>query len=139
MNSKPYNAFIGRYQSPHKGHMTIFNEYLDKNEPILIMIRDVPTDEKNPFTAHQVMNLWNKVYENEIKTGLVKVMIVPDIASVNYGRNVGWSVVEIQVNDNIANISASEIRSKIKNSDDSWKEFVNESIHEDLEKLLKEN
>jgi nicotinamide mononucleotide adenylyltransferase len=139
MNTKPYNAFIGRYQSPHKGHMTIFNEYLSKNEPILIMIRDVPTDEKNPFTAHQVMTLWNKVYKNEIKTGLVKVMIVPDIASVNYGRNVGWAVVEIQVNDNIANISASEIRSKIKDSDDSWKEFVNESIHEDLEKLLKEN
>ena len=47
--------------------MTIFNEYLSKNEPILIMIRDVPTDEKNPFTAHQVMTLWNKVYKNEIK------------------------------------------------------------------------
>ena len=135
--SKPYNAFIGRYQSPHKGHMAIFNEYLRKNEPVLIMIRDVPTDEKNPFTSNEVMTLWNKVYFKEIEEGLVKIMIVPDISSVNYGRNVGWSIVEIQVNDNIANISASEIRSKIRNSDESWKDLVDESIHKDLEELLK--
>jgi len=41
------------------------------------------------------------------------------------------------VDSSISNISATEIRSKIRTNDDSWKEFVDESIHEDLEKLLK--
>jgi hypothetical protein len=101
------------------------------------MVRDVSTDEKNPFTPDEVKLLWEKVYSEEIKNGLVKVIIIPDIASINYGRGVGYLVSEIKVDSNIANISASEIRSKIKNDDDSWKEFVDESIHEDLEKLLK--
>jgi len=135
--NKPFNCFIGRYQGNHKGHMTIFSKYLDQGEPVLIMVRDVPKDFKNPFTANQVMTLWNKIYKKEIKSGLVKVIIIPDIASVNYGRNVGWTINEIKVDDNISSISASEIRSKIISNDNSWKEFVDESIHEDLEKLLK--
>jgi hypothetical protein len=101
------------------------------------MIRDVPTDEKNPFTPDEVKFLWEKVYSEEIKNGLVKVIIIPDIASVNYGRSVGYKVVEIEVDSSISNISATEIRSKIRTNDDSWKEFVDESIHDDLEKLLK--
>ena len=136
MEVKPYNAFIGRYQTPHKGHMTIFSQYLDKNEPILIMIRDVPTDEKNPFSPDEVKSLWEQVYKNEIVKGLVKIIIIPDIASVNYGRSVGYSVNEIKVDSSVSNISATEIRTKIRNNDDSWKEFVNESIHGDLEKYL---
>jgi nicotinamide mononucleotide adenylyltransferase len=134
--NKPYNCFIGRYQCPHKGHQTIFNEYLSKGEPILIMIRDVPTDEKNPFLAEEVKILWEQVYKKEVKEGLVKIMIIPDIASVNYGRGVGYEVKEIQVNSNIANISATEIRSKIRNNDDSWKELVDDAIHYDLTYLL---
>jgi len=136
MEVKPYNAFIGRYQTPHKGHMTIFSQYLDKNEPILIMIRDVPTDEKNPFSPDEVKSLWEQVYKNEIVKGLVKIIIIPDIASVNYGRSVGYSVNEIKVDSSVSNISATEIRTKIRNNDNSWKEFVNESIHEDVIKYL---
>ena len=136
---KPFNCFIGRYQGNHKGHMTIFAQYLDKGEPVLIMVRDVPTDEKNPFTPDEVKFLWEKVYSKEIETNLVKVIVIPDIASVNYGRSVGYSVNEIKVDSSISNISASEIRTKIRNNDDSWKELVDESIHEDLENLLKDN
>jgi nicotinamide mononucleotide adenylyltransferase len=84
--NKPFNCLIGRYQCPHKGHQTIFSKYLNENEPILIMIRDVPTDDKNPFTPEEVKSLWENVYKNEIESGLVKIIIIPDIASVNYGR-----------------------------------------------------
>lgn len=134
--NKPFNCFIGRYQCPHKGHQTIFSKYLNENEPILIMIRDVPTDDKNPFTPEEVKSLWENVYKKEMESGLVRIMIIPDIASVNYGRGVGYRVEEIKVDNNIANISATEIRSKIRNNDDSWKKFVSESIHQDLENLL---
>jgi nicotinic acid mononucleotide adenylyltransferase len=128
-----YNLFIGRYQSPHKGHQTIFNEYLNKGLPIMIAIRDVATDESNPLTAEEVKSIWEKIYEgNE----LVKVIIIPDIASVNYGRGVGYEVKEIQVNSDIANISATSIRNQIREGKEEWKELVDEKAHNLLKKLL---
>ena len=128
-----YNLFIGRYQSPHKGHQTIFNTFLDKGLPILIAIRDTPIDDKNPLSAYEVKALWEKVYENN---DLVKVIVIPDIASVNYGRGVGYDVNEIKVDTSIANISATQIRDNIRNNNNSWKEFVDEKIWVDLENLF---
>jgi nicotinic acid mononucleotide adenylyltransferase len=130
-----YNLFIGRYQSPHKGHMHIFNTFLNNNKPVLIAIRDIEPDAANPLTATQVQTLWQKVYENN---SLVKVIIIPDIASVNYGRGVGYEVNEIKVDASIANISATEIRKQILSELDDWKSFVDEKIHALLSSYLKE-
>ena len=129
-----YNLFIGRYQSPHKGHQTIFNTYLEKGEPVLIAIRDTPIDDSNPLSAQTVMSLWKEVYRNN---PLVEVIIIPDIASVNYGRGVGYEVKEIKVDKEIANISATEIRKQILNGENGWKDFVDESIHTYLEDCFK--
>ena len=128
-----YNLFIGRYQSPHKGHQAIFNEYLDKGLPILIAIRDVRTDEKNPLTAEQVKIIWETVYKGN---DLVRVIIIPDIASVNYGRGVGYEVKEIKVTDNIANISATEIRRQIQSGETEWHNMVDKKAHKLLQELL---
>lgn len=129
-----YNLFIGRYQSPHKGHMTIFNEYLSKGQPVLIAIRDVEPDDKNPLSAEEVKNIWEKIYLNN---PLVKIIIIPDIASVNYGRGVGYEVNEIKVDSAIANISATEIRRQIIAGETQWHELVDPAAHELLSSLLK--
>lgn len=128
-----YNLFIGRYQSPHKGHQTIFDEYLKRGMPILIAIRDVKTDEKNPLSAEQVKLLWETIYKYN---DLVRVIIIPDIASVNYGRGVGYEVKEIKVDSAIANISATDIRNQIKNGEEGWKELVDHNAHDLLQELL---
>lgn len=130
-----YNLFIGRYQSPHKGHMHIFNTFLSESKPVLIAIRDIEPDAANPLTAFQVKSLWEKVYENN---ALVKVIIIPDIASVNYGRGVGYEVNEIKVDASIANISATEIRKQILSEQNDWKDLVDEKIHALLSSYLKE-
>jgi nicotinamide mononucleotide adenylyltransferase len=129
-----YNLFIGRYQSPHKGHMTIFNEYLEKGLPILIAIRDVEPDEKNPLSAEEVKSLWEIIY---LENPLVKIIIIPDISSVNYGRGVGYEVKEIKVSGTIENISATEIRTQIKEGKNEWKSLVDEKAHLLLEQLIK--
>ena len=49
-----YNLFIGRYQSPHKGHMHIFDTFLKEEKPVLIAIRDIEPDSTNPLTAVEV-------------------------------------------------------------------------------------
>lgn len=48
------------------------------------------------------------VYEEEIKSGMVKVMRIPDIEQVCIGRGVGYSIVE--VGKDIERISATDIR-----------------------------
>lgn len=128
------HLFIGRFQPPHKGHQAIFNTYLDKKENILIAIRDVPSDEKNPLSAITVYYLWKEIYRDN---PLVKVIVIPDICSVNYGRDVGYAINEIEMPKDIQRISATFIRDEIKNRKNNWKELVDERVHDALIDLLK--
>ncbi|MFN8320543.1 MAG: hypothetical protein U0V54_14075 [Saprospiraceae bacterium] len=114
--------------------MQIFDRYLAQGLPIMIAIRDTLPDASNPLPATVVKELWEKVYENN---DLVKVIIIPDIASVNYGRGVGYDVLEIEVDANIASISATEIRKQILEGRHDWHQLVDASIHQLLEEKIK--
>jgi len=131
--TKQYNLFIGRFQPFHLGHQWLFSQKLDKGEPVLIAIRDVEPDDKNPLTALQSKDLIEKVYEDQD----VKVIIIPDIKSVNWGRGVGYTLEEHVPPTTIENISATQIRKQIAENNESWKNLVNPKIWSDIELLLK--
>jgi hypothetical protein len=44
----------------------------------------------------------------------VKVIIIPDIESVNFGRGVGYDIIEHIPPDDIKEISATKIRQKLR-------------------------
>ena len=134
---KKYAIFVGRYQPYHSGHIELIQQKLNDGIPALIMVRDIEPDEKNPFTTQQTVDMIEK-YHNS-KGDDVKVMIIPDIESVNFGRGVGYEINEFTPPDNIGFISATKIRDSIKNGDDSWRSMVDESIQEDVVKNLMEN
>jgi nicotinamide mononucleotide adenylyltransferase len=98
------------------------------------MIRDIEPDEKNPFTTEQTVSMIEKYHKS--KGDDVKVIIIPDIESVNFGRGVGYEVNEFTPPKEIGGISATGIRNSIKNGDDYWKKMVDESIQEDVLKYL---
>ena len=126
--------YPGRFQSPHVGHMHIFNESLKKGKYICIAVRDIEPDENNPFSAMEIKEMWEEIYaENDF----VKVIIIPDIEAINYGRGVGFSINEIKVPEQIANISATEIRNQIKDGNVEWKKFVSWRIWKYIEEKLK--
>ena len=54
------------------------------------------------------------VLEDLILSGRVKVIIIPDIESVNYGRGVGYKIEEIVLPEDIQKISATNIRKKMR-------------------------
>jgi len=118
--------FIGRWQPMHNGHKWLISQKLDEGTPILICVRDIPPDDKNPFTTEQTVGMINKVYEGQD----VEVMVIPDIESVNWGRGVGYGTIEHQPPADIGFISATSIRNSISENDDSWKKNVDEKIHE---------
>tara|TARA_B100001123_G_scaffold440028_1_gene578112 strand:+ start:145 stop:561 length:417 start_codon:yes stop_codon:yes gene_type:complete len=124
--------FIGRWQPLHNGHKWLINRKLENNVPVLIAVRDIPPDEKNPFTTEQTIKMLNTAYEDKD----VKVIAIPDIESVNYGRGVGYQINEFVPPKDIGFISATSIREKIKNNDDSWKDIVDSKIHNMVEEYL---
>lgn len=111
---KQYAMFCGRWQPLHEGHQFIFRQSMDAGNNVLICIRDVKPDEKNPYTAEEVLANIEQHYASEIEEGKVKVMIIPDICSINFGRGVGYDIIEHVVPDNIAEISATKIREQLK-------------------------
>jgi cytidyltransferase-like protein len=105
-----YSMFIGRWQPWHKGHRWLIDQRLNQGKNVLICIRDVPTDENNPYTAEQVE--WNIKMElrDLYVQGRVRILIIPDIESINYGRGVGYEVIEHFPPEDIKEISATKIR-----------------------------
>jgi len=133
---KKYAIFIGRYQPYHYGHINLIKQKLDVGIPALIMVRDIEPDEKNPFTTEQTVDMIEKYHQ--AKGDDVKVMIIPDIESVNYGRGVGYEINEFTHTEEIAFISATKIRESIKNGDNAWRDMVDISIQKDVENYLYE-
>ena len=110
MNKKQYSLFIGRWQSFHAGHEWLFNKRLSLGKNVWIAIRDVAPDEKNPKTAEEVLaELQSNPYVLN-NADRILVSIIPDIESVNYGRGVGYEVIEHIPDEEIGNISGTSIR-----------------------------
>ena len=106
--------FIGRWQPLHSGHKWLFNQKLEQDIPILIAVRDTPVDDSNPFSTDEVIANLEKEYANEVESGMVKVISIPDIESVNYGRGVGYEINEFVPPKDIGQISATKIRKNLK-------------------------
>ncbi len=110
-----YSFFAGRWQPLHKGHLWLINERLKKGYNKWLGIRDVEPDEKNPWTAEQILEM---VKEGELKelieAGKVLPTIIPDIESINYGRGVGYDIIEHVPPKEIGDISATSIRNQMK-------------------------
>ena len=135
LTDKQYAIFIGRFQPLHNGHIALFRQKLDAGIPLLIMVRDLQPDERNPFTTEQTVKMLKKVFKGQD----VKVMIIPDIESVNWGRGVGYELNEFVPPADLGAVSATAIRNGIKDGNAEWKKMVDPIIHKDIIKYLKEN
>lgn len=109
-----YALFIGRWQPLHRGHKEMFNRALKQGKKVCIAIRDVQPDEKNPFSTEEVKSHIETQMAYLVSSGLVKVIIIPDICSVEFGRGVGYDIIEHVPPMEIGKISATEIREQMR-------------------------
>ena len=109
-----FAMFLGRWQPLHDGHKELFAQALNAGRNLCILIRDTPVSEKNPFTSEQVKQNIEEYYSEGVKNGNVVVMIVPNITSINFGRGVGYDIIEHIPPSEIADISATKIREQMK-------------------------
>tara|TARA_B110000503_G_C6877338_1_gene301180 strand:- start:54 stop:452 length:399 start_codon:yes stop_codon:yes gene_type:complete len=109
-----YSMYLGRWQPWHEGHRWLIDQRLEEGKNILICIRDIEPDEKNPWSAKEVEANLNIELKDLIEEGRIKVIIIPDIESINIGRGVGYDVIEHCPPDEIKEISATNIRKQMK-------------------------
>jgi cytidyltransferase-like protein len=107
---KPTALFVGRYQPFHAGHRQLIEEGLRRVGQACIAVRDTyRVDEKNPLPFFAV--------KQRIEAGLADhagrfvVVSVPNITKVFYGRDVGYDVERIVLDESIEAISATRLRS----------------------------
>lgn len=101
--------FVGRYQPFHRGHQRLIEEGLRRVGQVCIAVRNTHgIDAKNPLPFFAV--------KQRIETALAPyagrfvVVPVPNITNVFYGRDVGYTVERIMLDEETEAISASKVR-----------------------------
>ena len=114
MDTMKFSLFIGRWQPWHEGHQWLIDQRLNEGKNVCIAIRDVETNENQPWSAKEIQNNLKTRFLNEIIEGRIKVIIIPDIESVNYGRGVGYEIIEHIPPEDIKKVSATKIREQMR-------------------------
>ena len=110
---KKTSIFIGRFQPFHEGHYALFEEIIKKTGQVCIQVRDVQGVNDNPFNFETVKKnieeRLNPKYKNRFK-----IILVPNITNISYGRGVGYKIEEVVLPEKIQQISATKIRDKMR-------------------------
>ena len=112
-NKKPTAQMLVRWQPFHDGHYALFEEIIKKTGQVCIQIRDVQGVDDNPFdfetVKKKIEDRLNPKYE-----GRFKIVLVPNITNICYGRGVGYKIEEIVLDEETQKISATKIRAKMR-------------------------
>ena len=112
-NKKPTAQMLGRWQPFHDGHYALFQEAIKKTGQVCIQIRDVHGVGDNPFNFETVKkNIEQRLLPNF--KNRFKIILVPNITNINYGRGVGYKIEEIVLPEEIQKISATNIRKQMR-------------------------
>ena len=86
-----------------------YDLYLEKTGQVIIMVRSC-TGDNNPYPFKTVKRKINKKLRQY--RGKYKIIRVPNITNICYGRDVGYEIEKILLDKKIESISATEIRKK---------------------------
>ena len=108
----PTALFIGRYQPFHEGHRKLIEEGLRRVGQVCIAVRDTHgIDEKNIFAFQSVRQRIEAALSQY--RGRVLVIPLPNITNVFYGRDVGYVVERLVLDETTEAISATKIRREL--------------------------
>ncbi len=124
-SKKPTAQMLGRWQPFHDGHYTLFKEIIKKTGQVCIQIRDVQGVDDNPFDFETVKKKIEERLNPEFE-GRFKIILVPNITNICYGRWVGYKIEEIVLPEEILKFSATKIRAKMREDGDlKWMKDLN--------------
>jgi cytidyltransferase-like protein len=107
----PTALFVGRFQPFHDGHRKLIQEGLRRVGQVCIAVRDTHgTDDKNPLPFEAVKCRIESALRHD--RGRVHILQVPNITGIFYGRDVGYTVERLILDEETERISATDIRSE---------------------------
>ena len=112
-DKKPTAQMLGRWQPFHDGHYALFEEIIKKTGQVLFLVRNVHEVGDNPFNFKSIKSKITKRLETHFKNRF-KIILVPNITNICYGRGVGYKIEEIVLSKKIQKISATKIRAKMR-------------------------
>jgi cytidyltransferase-like protein len=106
---KPTALFVGRYQPFHAGHQRLIEEGLRRVGQVCIAVRDTHgIGSTNPLPFFAVKQRIEAALSAH--AGRFVIVPVPNITHVFYGRDVGYVVERIVLDDEVEAISATHLR-----------------------------
>ena len=112
-DKKPTVQMLGRWQPFHDGHYALFEEIIKKTGQACIMVRDLQGVGDNPFDFESIKSRITERLDKKYKNRF-KVVLVPNITNICYGRGVGYKIEEIVLSEEIQKISAAKIRAEMR-------------------------
>ena len=112
-NKKATAQMLGRWQPFHDGHYALFEESIKKTGQVCFLVRDVQGVEDNPFDFETIKKNIEKKLFPRFKNRF-KIILVPNITNICYGRGVGYKIEEVVLSEKIHQISATKIRAKMR-------------------------
>ena len=112
-NRKPTAQMLGRWQPFHDAHYALFEETIKKTGQVCILVRDVQGVGDNPFDFETVKSRITKKLEPKYKNRF-KIMLVPNITNICYGRGVGYKIEQTLLSKKMQNISGTKIRKAMR-------------------------
>ena len=112
-NKKPTAQMLGRWQPFHDGHFALFEKIIKKTGQVCIQVRDIHRVDDNPFNFKTVKKNIEKRLNSKYKNRF-KIILVPNITNVSYGRGVGYKIEEVVLPKKIQKISATKIRKEMR-------------------------
>jgi hypothetical protein len=104
----PTTLMLGRYQPWHSGHRALYEEAKKRGNQVVIGVRDTGgISEKDPFEYSKVKQL---ILE-DIPDAFVTMM--PNITNIVYGRDVGYKIEKVELDQDIEAISATQKRAEM--------------------------
>jgi nicotinamide mononucleotide adenylyltransferase len=109
---KTWTLVLGRFQClpPHKGHTSIIDKLLEEGKNVAIGLREADMTSKNPYGSGERYLAFAKIYKKQMEEGIIKIVELPDIDEVAYGRTPGWKIREVVLPKEVQEISATKIR-----------------------------
>jgi len=82
-----------------------------------IQVRDVQGVDDNPFDFEYVKSKISERLDKKYKNRF-KIVLVPNITNICYGRGVGYKIEEVVLPEHIQKISATKIRKAMREKGD---------------------
>jgi cytidyltransferase-like protein len=109
---RPTALFLGRFQPFHRGHQGLIEEGLRRVGQACIAVRDTHgINGKNPLPFFAVKQRIEAALSTHV--GRFVVVALPNITNIFYGRDVGYEIERIVLDDASELISATQIRNLI--------------------------